>query len=213
MRTRERPSTESTSLELGCNNTISTTLTPAEGKPAQYLYGSNKFVPFQTSHGRCVIEFTGRKGCGKGNIRPSLKSLLTDCDCDIPKYDPQFMLTGKIHKYCKRISDLLILERFRTLIDTNISDAMATRLDLTLTAIRPGATKPDQDALANAKSWLEICLSAVVWSLDHCENVDPNWKTRDYVKVADIEILGTTNVATTPLCYDRQRCIHDAGHV
>jgi hypothetical protein len=207
--------TESASLKLALGNTISVSvaLTPAEGKPAQYLYGSNKFVPVQTPHGRCLIEFTGRKGCGKGDIRPNLQSLLKDCDCDIPKYDPQFLLTGKIHEYCKRISDLLMLERFRTLIDTNISDAMATRLYMTLTAIRPGATEPDQDALANAKSWLENCLSAVIWSLDHCENFDPNWKTRDYVKVADIKILSTTNVTTTPLCYDRHCCISDGRHM
>jgi hypothetical protein len=70
----EQMYTESASLELALGNTMSNSvaLTPAEGKPAQYLYGSKN--PVQTPHGRCLIEFTGRKGSQKGKTRPQLNS-------------------------------------------------------------------------------------------------------------------------------------------
>lgn len=178
----------------------SVTLIPAEGKPAQYLYGSKKFVPVPTPHGRCLIEFTGRKGSQKGKTRPQLNSRLAESCRNIPIHDPSLKLTGKVRSYCEYIIYLLNgSERFVTLIDTNISEAITKRLETMLTAIHPDGTKEEQAALPNARSWLEICLCAVIWSLGHCQHGDSKWKDKDYIKVADITILDTNSVAATSL--------------
>lgn len=191
------------------DNTICTTLMPAEGKPAQYLYGSEKLVPVQTPHGRCPvqtphgrcsIEFTGREGSQKGKTRPQLNIRLAESCRNIPIHDPSLKLTGKVLSYCWYTINLLNeSQRFVTLMDTNISDAITRRLETLLTAIHPDGTKEEQAALPHARSWLEICLSAVIWSLGHCQYEDPRWKELDHIKVADIKILETNSAPATSL--------------
>jgi hypothetical protein len=84
-------------------------------------------------------------------------------------------------------------------MDTNISDAITRRLETMLTAIHSDGTKEEQAAQRNARSWLEICLWAVIWSLGHCQHGDSKWTDLDHIKVADITILDTNSVAATSL--------------